>query len=191
MNRIVTIAAAVLPLACLVGSCNTTTPPPVAPAATPEAGPAKGSAAVAPAPTSSAAAEPLARDTPKATTEGNTFVAPAGWSIVVRGPATILEPPEGNSAIALVDVHGPSADAAVAAAWQAYKPDAGWPLKVVNQKPDKDGWTDRSEYVYQTSPNEKRDVGADVQRAGDVWTVAIYDMTQAVGEKRLAQVVLV
>jgi hypothetical protein len=38
----------------------------------------------------------------------------------------------------------------------------------------------RSSYRYQTSPNEKRDVGADVQRAGDVWTVAIYDMTQAV-----------
>ena len=58
-------------------------------------------------------------------------------------------------------------------------------------KSDKDGWTDRAEYIYQTSPNEKRDVGADVQRAGGVWTVAIYDMAQAVGEKRLAQVALV
>jgi CubicO group peptidase (beta-lactamase class C family) len=109
----------------------------------------------------------------------------------VRGPATLLEPPEGNSTIALVDVKAPSAEAAVAAAWRAYKPAAKWPLKVVNQKPDEDGWTDRSKYVYQTSPNEKRDVIADVQRAGEVWTVAIYDMAQAVGEKRLAQVILV
>jgi hypothetical protein len=125
------------------------------------------------------------------TTEGNSFIALAGWSVVVRSPATILAPPEGNSAIALVDVPAPSADSAVAAAWRAYKPDARWPLKVVTRKPDKDGWTDRRSYSYQTSPNEKRDVGVDTQRAGDVWTVAVYDMTQAVGEKRLAQVVLV
>jgi CubicO group peptidase (beta-lactamase class C family) len=190
MNRILTVAAAVFPLACLVGSCSTTTPPSAIQPAAPEAGDAKAPAATA-ASISTTPADRLTRDTPKTTTEGNTFIAPAGWSIVVRGPATVLEPPEGNSAIALVDVHGPSADAAVAAAWQAYKPDAGWPLKVVNQKPDKDGWTDRRAYSYQTSPNEKRDVSADVQRAGDVWTVAIYDMTQAVGEKRLAQVILV
>ena len=191
MNRIVRIAVAVFPLACLVGNCTSTTPPSAIPPASPEAGPAQAPATAAPASASTAVVERLVRDTPQATTEGNTFIAPAGWSIVVRGPATILEPPEGNSAIALVDAHVPSADAAVAAAWQAYKPAARWRLKVVNQKPDKDGWTDRSEYVYQTSPNEKRDVSADVQRAGDVWTVAIYDMTQAVGEKRLAQVILV
>ena len=46
-------------------------------------------------------------------------------------------------------------------------------------------------YAYQTSPNEKRDVGADVRRANDVWTVAIYDVAQAVGEKRGAQVGLI
>ena len=38
----------------------------------------------------------LAADTPRTTVEGNTFIAPAGWRIEVRGPATILEPPEGN-----------------------------------------------------------------------------------------------
>ena len=191
MNRIVTIAAAVFPVACLLGSCHTTTPPPATQPATSEAGPARTQATPAPASVSTAAAEPLSGDTPKTTTEGNTFIAPGGWSMAVRGPATILEPPEGNSAIALIDVHAPSADSAVAAAWQAYKPAAKWPLKVVNQKPDKHGWTDRFSYTYQTSPNEKRDVGADVQRAGDVWTVAIYDMAQAVGEKRLGQVILV
>ena len=56
---------------------------------------------------------------------------------------------------------------------------------------DKDGWTHRTAYSYQTSPNEKRDVGADVRRANDAWTVAIYDVAQAVGEKRGAQVNLI
>ena len=175
MNRIVKIAAVVVPLACLVGNCATTTSPAITTSAS----------------VSTAPAERLTRDTRRTTAQGNTFLAPAGWSVAVRGPATILEPPEGNSAIALIDVRAPSADAAVAAAWRAYKPTARWPLKVVNHNPDEDGWTDRSTYTYQTSPNEKRDVDADLRRAAGVWTVAIYDMSQAVGEKRLAQVRLV
>lgn len=191
MKRTVTMPAAVFLLACLVGSCRTTIPTSVSSSPKPDAGPARAPATAATASGSTAPVERLTRDTPKTTTVGNSFIAPAGWSIVVRGPTTLLEPPEGNSAIALVDVKAPSSEAAVAAAWRAYKPAAKWPLKVVNQKPDEDGWTDRSEYVYQTSPNEKRDVTADVQRAGEVWTVAIYDMAQAVGEKRLAQVILV
>ena len=138
--------------------------------------------------------ERIAADTPKTTVAGNTFVAPAGWSLAVRGPATILEAPEGGSFIVLVDVavkDATDADAAVAAAWAAYKPDAKWPLKVTTPVADKDGWTDRKSYAYQTSPNEKRDVGADVRQANDVWTVAIYDMAQAVGEKRGAQIGLI
>src|SRR5688572_13643925 len=140
---------------------------------------------------STTAAERVAVDSPRTTVAGNTFVAPAGWSLDVRGPATILEAPEGGSFIALIDVPAASAkddSAAVAAAWGAYKPEAKWPLKVVTPVADKDGWTDRKWYSYQTSPNEKRDVGVDVRRAHDTWTVAIYDMAHAVGEKRGAQV---
>jgi CubicO group peptidase (beta-lactamase class C family) len=173
MTRLLTLFVAALPLILPAAGCSTR------------------SSETAHASASTASSERLSRDTPRSTTAGNTFTAPAGWSVSAQGPATILEPPESGSAIALVDVRAPSADSAVAAAWRIYKPDAAWPLKVVNQKPDKDGWADRASYTYQTSPNEKRDVGVDVQRASGVWTVAIYDMTQAVGEKRLAQVVLV
>ena len=54
-----------------------------------------------------AKAAPLVADAPRTTVEGNTFVAPAGWSAAVRGPVTTLEPPEGDSHIALVDVRAP------------------------------------------------------------------------------------
>ena len=52
----------------------------------------------------SSTSEQLTADTPKQTTAGATFIAPAGWTFSVRGPATILAPPEGDSHIALVDV---------------------------------------------------------------------------------------
>src|SRR6185436_20408866 len=76
------------------------------------------------APAAPAAAEPLAADTPKTTTAGHGFIAPLGWTVRVKGPATILESPEGESWIAFVDVpEAKDAEAAVAAGWAAYKPD--------------------------------------------------------------------
>jgi CubicO group peptidase (beta-lactamase class C family) len=125
------------------------------------------------------------------TVEGATFVAPAEWTVSVRGPATILEAPEGDSRLALVDVRAPGADSAVALAWAAYMPDRPWPLKVSTPAPDQEGWTDRRSYSYQTSPDEKRGVAAIAQRAGDVWTVVLYDMSDATGEKRASSVALV
>ena len=169
----------------LLAACATTTPVPAVPPPSPLV------AAPAPAPLPAPQPEPLAVDTPRTTTEGATFIAPAGWTIAVRGSATILEAPEGDSRLALVDVRAADAEAAVAAAWAAYQPKARWPLKVTTTAPDKDGWSDIRIYGYQVSPNEKRDVEASTRRAGDVWTVAIYDMTQAVGEKRLSAVSLV
>src|SRR5215469_11137565 len=58
--------------------------------------------------------ERLIADTPRATVEGNTFIAPAGWTLTVRGPATILQPPEEDSRIVFVDIHAKDADEAVA-----------------------------------------------------------------------------
>ncbi|MEK8034935.1 serine hydrolase domain-containing protein [Ideonella sp. DXS29W] len=155
----------------------------LAAAAAPAASPAS-----APAHASATAAAPLAQDTPSTTVAGNTFIAPAGWRLSVRGPATVLEAPEGGSWLALVDVDAADAKAALAAAWAAYKPDATWPMKVATPVAPKDGWTDRQSFSYQTSPNEKRDVSVEVRRANKLWTVIIYDMAGDVGEKRSSQV---
>ncbi len=176
-----------LGLVVVLAACGEGAAPPVSPSA-PPAAPTPQTTAQPPAP---ARTETLTADTAKTTVEGASFLAPAGWSLSVRGAATILEAPEGDSRIALVDVRAKDADAALAAAWAAYKPDAKWPLKVTTVQPDKDGWSDIHHYEYQTSPNEKRDVVAETRRAGDVWTAIVYDMTQAVGEKRGGAISLV
>ncbi|HTL38251.1 MAG TPA: serine hydrolase domain-containing protein, partial [Kofleriaceae bacterium] len=132
--------------------------------------------------------EMIAADTPKATVAGNTFVAPAGWSMIVKGTATILTPPEGDSHIALVDVQAKNADQAVTLAWAAYNPDKKYELKVSTPSAPHDGWSDVQGYDYFVAPNEKRGVGAQAAFANGQWTVAIYDMTNAVGEKRASQV---
>ena len=137
------------------------------------------------------ASERLAADTPKTSVLGNAFVAPKDWSIRVKSPATILSAPEGGSWVALVDVQAKALDEALAAAWQAYKPDAKWPVKVTHDLPDQDGWSRRRVYEYLTSPNEKRAVAALVSYSGSNWTVVIDDLANAVGEKRGAQVELI
>jgi hypothetical protein len=137
------------------------------------------------------AAERLAADTPKTTVFGNGFLAPKDWSIRINGPATVLTAPEGGSWVALVDVQTKEPDKALAAAWQAYKPDAKWPVKVTHDLSDQDGWSRRRVYEYLTSPNEKRGVSALVSYSGSNWTVVIEDLADAVAEKRGAQVQLV
>ena len=135
--------------------------------------------------------QPLAADTPSTTVAGHTFIAPAGWTVSVKGKATIVEAPEGDSRIVFVDVAAMEPDAAMQEAWAAYRPDATWPLKAKTDSSDKDGWTNQKTYVYQTSPNERRGVAAGTARHGDLHLVWIFDMADPVAEKRGAQVALI
>lgn len=176
-----------------VAACS---PPPEAKSTSPTTEPAHSPSSQAtstaqPAPTAQAAPERLTADTPKTTVAGNTFVAPVGWTIAVKGQATFLEAPEAGSRVVLVDVQAKDADAAVELAWAASGIEKKWPLKVATDGPDRDGWTRIRIHDYQTSPNEKRDVRVSARLANDTWTVVIYDMDQAVGEKRSAQVGLI
>lgn len=135
--------------------------------------------------------ERLMTDSPRTTFFGNTFIAPAEWTLSVRPPATILEAPEGDSRIVLVDVEAKDAGEAVERAWSVYDAGMRWPLRVVMPSHDRDGWTQVYNYLYLTSPNEKRDVSAHVRQANGRWSVLLRILTQAVAEKRGAQVNLV
>jgi CubicO group peptidase (beta-lactamase class C family) len=141
---------------------------------------------------SQASGEVLAADTPRTTADGHGFVAPAGWSIRAVGTGVVLTTPEGGSHIALFDV-GPAkdADAAVAAAWAAYGARPGGSLKLAANRPVRDGWEQMRTYQYAASGDAPRSVSAQARRRGARWTVLIYDMADAVGGKRDAQVELI
>jgi hypothetical protein len=150
-------------LACLVACSSPAAPPPAAPVV--PVAPVAPTPPVAMRPPDPPKPERLAADTPRTTTEGARFIAPAGWTISVRGPMTILEAPEEGSRIVLVDLRADDADAAVAAAWAAYAPAMTLHLITKTDSADKDGWTDNHDYQYLTSPNEKRDLAVDTYRA--------------------------
>ena len=130
------------------------------------------------------AAEKVDKDTPRATPDGATFTVPAGWSVTTQGQMVLLDPPETDSHVVLVDVKAKDADAAVAAAWAAYKPDFKRPLKISQPLEARNGWEERKAFQYETSPNERAIVQALAWRAGDAWTVVLIDGTEPTFEKR-------
>jgi CubicO group peptidase (beta-lactamase class C family) len=138
--------------------------------------------------------EVLRADTPRTTAQGTSFVAPKDWKIAVRGAATLLEPPEAGSRMALVDVDAKDADAAVEAAWAAYGA-PGRKLKLSSDRGNREGWHATRIYVYETSPNERRDVLATARRSSGAvwtgWTVVIEDVSTVVIDKRNAQRALI
>src|SRR5712692_807945 len=137
------------------------------------------------------APERVAADTPRLTPGGATFKIPAGWSIVTGKNLLILEPPETDTHIAIVDSQAADANSAVAAGWAGYKPEAGRPLKLVTPRPAREGWDERQVFDYETSPNERVVVQALALRAGRAWTVVILDGTDPTVEKRSAPIGLV
>ena len=101
-----------------------------------------------PSPQAAEVPERVAADTPRVTPGGATFMVPSGWSIVTGKNLVILEPPETDTHIAIVDSQAADASAAVAAGWAAYKPEAKRPLKLVTPRPARQGWDERQAFEY-------------------------------------------
>ena len=124
------------------------------------------------------------KDTPSTTPAGATFVVPAGWAMTTNGSMVVLDPPEPDTHVVIVDVKAKDADAAVAAGWATYQPAFKRPLKLATPQAARNGWEERKAYQYETSPNERAVVQAMAWRAGDAWTVVLLDGSEPTFEKR-------
>lgn len=127
-------------------------------------------------------------DTPHTTAHGHPFVVPADWSIEALGAVRKVSAPEPGSAVALIDVEAVDADAALAAAWAAYAPEAGWKLQRAAERPARGGWVRIRGYVFEAPAQRVR--FARVARRGAAWNVAILDVAENVAETRDAQIEL-
>ncbi|MFC4528992.1 serine hydrolase domain-containing protein [Dyella halodurans] len=126
-------------------------------------------------------------DAQRTTSAGTQFVVPADWTIHTDGNKITLNPPEPGSQVVLVDVKAADVDAAVAAAWKIYGPAKTWPLHDATDSAPHDNWDRIKVYNYETSANDKRGVTAVAYRHDGGYTVLIYDVASAVGEKRASQ----
>jgi len=177
-SRLRLFFAAAVPFALF--ACASALPP--TPTALPAQAPPSAPAVVKRAP------EQVAENSPRATGGGTTFTVPSGWSIDNDSSRSLLTGPEPDIRVAVVDTSSKSADEAVASAWRTVYPDFNRPLKISQPRPARDGWDERRDYEYETSPNEKIIVFARALRRSEQWTAVVYELGRANFERRLAQI---
>ncbi len=133
-------------------------------------------------------AERLAGDTDIALPDGARFVAPGGWYVTSVEGGAVLTAPERDSRIVIVQRHAAEPAEAVAEAWRVH---GSAPSQVGEgrQRQPREGWarTIRFDYAVPTGPGE-RSLMALALTKGDGWTVLLYDVSNAVSERRDAQI---
>jgi CubicO group peptidase (beta-lactamase class C family) len=175
-------------VAMMLLACGGSEPPPVAaPAPQPSAAPPP-PVASAPVDAGSGAAPPetVAVDTPRTTVAGTTYIVPAGWTVDATDARVILQGPEPDLRVALVDGTGTNGDDVVAAAWKIFHPGFSRPLKLVTPSPGRDGWDEMRRYEYETSANEELVVYVTARRHGGMWSAKLIECKNGSFQKRLA-----
>jgi CubicO group peptidase (beta-lactamase class C family) len=116
---------------------------------------------------------------------GASFSVPPGWTQKASAAVVVLNPPESDTHLAIVDVpQAADAKAAVAAGWKAYRGGETHPFKLLTPLPARNGWDEQAVVQYETSPSEHVAVQGIARRKGTGWTVVILDGSEATVEKR-------
>ena len=148
-----------------------------APTAAPNAGPDDAAAAVV----------KLDADSPMTAPSGARYTGPKGWTITTHGGVVLLEDPNREVSVTLVERKEPDASAAVAAAWKQVKPDFARKIRLTKTPPGRGGWEAAVEVDYETTTAEERSVWAHARRKGSTWYVALFDGTNAGWGRRWSQ----
>ncbi len=109
------------------------------------------------------------------------------WTARQEAGLIMLEAPEGDTRMVLVEVDAADAAAATAAAWTRYQPTFKRTIKLVTVEEASNGWQERKATSYETSPSEKAVIYAEAFREGGKWTVLLLDGSeQTVGKREAA-----
>lgn len=142
-------------------------------------------------PTSAALAETpsyqprvVPKDTPGISVGGTAFTIPAGWSVSVQGPFTVLSPPEHDLQMVVTDVKASNAKEAVDMVWQQFEPGSRRTLHLREPSEPDEGWG-RCEYFEYVAPTgTERFMRAFAREANGRWMVLLYQGSQATRAKR-------
>jgi hypothetical protein len=111
--------------------------------------------------------------------------------MTTSGSLIVVEPPEADSHIVIFDSDAATAEAAIDAAWAAYKRGEKRAIRQKLSPTAREGWEEVQVYLYETSPNERAVAQAVARRAKSNWTVVLLNGKQPTFEKRGAAVGLI
>lgn len=131
----------------------------------------------------------LEADLALTTSAGKTTVTgAAGWIVRRENGMLIIDAPEGDAHFVSIDVAAPDAATAIKQAWNLYRPSEAHALKVLTERPARDGWEARSVAEYEISANERTNIQVIASRYKDNWNVVVFDGSDQTFEKRGAAI---
>ena len=146
--------------------------------------------ATTPAPSALAADTParqLTEDGELATASGTTFQAAKGWFVSTSGGRVLLQDPDRELDLTLLEVQAADGASAIASAWKLVKPDFARTIRHSMSPPAREGWDEVVQQVYEVPTEEKRTVIGVARRKGETWYVALIDAADAALDRRSAQ----
>lgn len=106
------------------------------------------------------------------------------WSVRRAAGMTVLDAPEGDASLALVELEAPDAAAALKAAWLRFRPGVQRVAARLTREPAREGWDQRVAADYEIPANERLAVNAVALRGGARWTVVMLEGAVATVQKR-------
>src|SRR5437870_952324 len=123
---------------------------------------------------------------------GATLKVAADWTVTTSTDGLILEDPEKQLKIELVEVEATAGmSAAISTAWSRRHPGFNRQELAASDSPGREGWDLFRWSRYETSPDEARRVSALAARKGSLAVVALFDGALAAAQRRSAQNTLV
>lgn len=135
---------------------------------------------------SAAPAKVLSEDTEFTLDGGQRFVAPRGWTVTPLDRGFAISAPEPGSDIAILSQGEADPAAAVSAAWAALRPGRDYAGEGQERTP-REGWDRTIRFRYETPAGQGSTVMALALGKGEGWTVLLYNVDDAVAERRDAQ----
>ncbi|WP_295999877.1 serine hydrolase [Rugamonas sp.] len=136
----------------------------------------------------------LDADHPLLTAGGTALTAPRDWSVRRAAGMLLLDAPETDSHVVIVDLAAGGADnaaAAIAQAWAIYRPADHHIYHLLTERAAHEGWDERRVADYDIPPNERAVIEAIASRHGDGWNVILVDAAEATASKRNTAISLI
>lgn len=131
------------------------------------------------------------KDTRVRTTSGSSFMVEKGWFVTSHDSMMVLEDPERELSVMLIENREANAEDAVRAAWQKVKPDFARTIQHTYRGIPQDGWDEIVQVMYDTTTQEGRFVTATARRVGQTWYLELADGIKVAFERRGAGAALI
>jgi CubicO group peptidase (beta-lactamase class C family) len=129
----------------------------------------------------------LDADTKLQTSSGATLTGAKGWYVTAGKDVLLLEEPDRELSVAIVEVKAPSASTAIESGWKLVQPKFDRKIEHTANPPPREGWDEVVQTTYETTTQESRAVIGIARRKADLWYVSLIDGTKAALCRRGAQ----